>query len=229
MAQGEHELRSFGRRRARKLSAGQAALWQDVLPRVAVPLEASALGDLTALFSPPVRSVGLEIGFGSGEHLLWQAEQHPETGFLGCEPFVNGVTKVLSRLRSPQEHRIRIHADDGRSLVKLLPAGGVDRVFILFPDPWPKKRHQKRRLVSKANLTEIARVMSRRGELRVATDVAEYATWILQAIRAEGSFRWVADGPRDWRERTPDWPPTRYEQKATAAGRRCYFFRFNRI
>lgn len=229
MAQGEHELRSFGRRRARKLSAAQAALWQDVLPRVAVPVDPDALRDLKALFSPPVRSVGLEIGFGSGEHLLWQAEHNAEVGFLGCEPFVNGVTKVLSRLRSPLEHRIRIHADDGRSLVKLLPPGGVDRVFILFPDPWPKKRHQKRRLVSKANLAQIARIMSRGGELRIATDVAEYAKWMLQAIRTEGSFRWAADGPGDWRERTPDWPPTRYELKATAAGRRCYFFRFNRI
>ncbi|HWB47203.1 MAG TPA: tRNA (guanine(46)-N(7))-methyltransferase TrmB [Hyphomicrobiaceae bacterium] len=229
MTHGEHELRSFGRRRTRKLSAAQAALWQDVLPRVAVPLDANALADLRALFSPPVRWVGLEIGFGSGEHLLCQAEQHPEMGFLGCEPYVNGVIKVLSRLRTAPDRHVRIHADDGRALLRLLPAGGIERVYILFPDPWPKKRHRKRRLVSRANLAEIARIMSPGGELRIATDVGDYASEMLQAVLTDGSFHWQADGPRDWRDRTPDWPPTRYEQKARAAGRRCYYFRFCRI
>lgn len=224
----EHELRSYGRRRGRALSARQAALLGEALARVSMPSDALLPRDLRALFTPPASDVWLEIGFGGGEHLLWQAQQHPQVGFIGCEPFQNGVVKVLSTLESRHNGNVRIHIDDARPLLRLLPDGGIGRAFILFPDPWPKKRHQKRRLVCEPTLAELARILRPGAELRIATDIGEHARWILLAARAQGGFRWSAARPMDWRERPTDWPPTRYEQKAIREGRRCYYFRFLR-
>jgi tRNA (guanine-N7-)-methyltransferase len=222
------DLRSYGRRRARAPSTRQQALWKDTLPRVAVPSDADALGDLRALFAPPVRDVWLEIGFGGGEHLVWQAAEHTDVGLIGCEPFQDGVIKLLSAIESERLTNVRVHAGDARPLLRALPEGSIGRVFILFPDPWPKKRHHKRRLVSAATFQEIARVLSPGGELRVATDVAEYSCVILDAASHNAGLRWTASGPDDWRQRPRDWPQTRYEAKAIGAGRRCYFFRFER-
>ncbi|HEU0157932.1 MAG TPA: tRNA (guanosine(46)-N7)-methyltransferase TrmB, partial [Hyphomicrobiaceae bacterium] len=139
MLAGADELRSFGRRRGRALSPRQAGLWRELLPRVAVPLQGAALANPLDLFAGNVREVWLEIGFGGGEHLLWQAERHPEAGILGCEPFQDGVVKVLAALAERDGGNIRVHADDARPLIKQLPAASVARVFILFPDPWPKR------------------------------------------------------------------------------------------
>jgi tRNA (guanine-N7-)-methyltransferase len=231
MADRDHpeDLRSYGRRRARTPSARKKALWEGLLPRVAMPGDAPALADLPALFTPPVRAVWLEIGFGGGEHLVWQAEQHRDIGFIGCEPFEDGVVKLLSAMEQRSLANIRVHPDDARPLLRLLPAVSIGRTFILFPDPWPKRRHHKRRLVSAATLGELARIMAPGAELRIATDVGPYASGILRAIRACPSFQWTAAGSQDWRQRPPDWPPTRYEQKATADGRRCYYLRFQRV
>jgi tRNA (guanine-N7-)-methyltransferase len=223
------DLRSYGRRRGRALSARQKALWQEVLPRVAVPLEARALRHPAALFTPPAREVWLEIGFGGGEHLLWQASHNPHVGLIGCEPFEDGVVKLLSAIDRDQLSNIRVHADDGRPMLRLLPEAGLGRVFVLFPDPWPKKRHHKRRLLSSETVVELARILRPGGELRIATDIGEYACAILLIVLGSGRFRWTADGPADWRVRPGDWPQTRYEAKAVEAGRRCYFFRFQRI
>ncbi len=223
------ELRSYGRRRGRALSARQKALWQQVLPRVALPRDAAALHDPAALFSPPVHEVWLEIGFGGGEHLLWQAARNPQIGIIGCEPFEDGVVKLLSAIDRDRQNNIRVHADDARPMLRMLPEAGVSRVFVLFPDPWPKKRHQKRRLLSTETVGELARILRPGGELRIATDIGEYARAILHAVMADGSFRWPAQGAEDWRLRPPDWPQTRYEAKAVRAGRKCYFFRFQRI
>jgi tRNA (guanine-N7-)-methyltransferase len=228
MPAGVDELRSFGRRRGRALSARQASLWRDLLPRLAVGANAAELVEPLSLFSAGVREVWLEIGFGGGEHLLWQAEQHPEAGLLGCEPFQDGVVKVLAALAARDRGNIRVHADDARLLIKQLPAACVTRVFILFPDPWPKRRHWKRRLVSEATLAELARIMQPAAELRIATDIGPYAEWILLAVRRQGSFRWIAETAADWRQRGSDWPATRYEAKALRAGRRCHYFRFHR-
>ena len=222
------DLRSYGRRRARALSPRQQALWRDVLPRVAVPANAPPLADLAALFPAPVREVWLEIGFGGGEHLVWQAKANPDVGILGCEPFEDGVIKVLSAIEADGLTSVRLLAGDARPLLRLLPQAGIGRVFILFPDPWPKKRHRKRRLLSAATLDEIARILKPGGELRLATDAGEYASAMLQAALREEALTWTARGPQDWRRRPPDWPQTRYEAKAVAAGRRCYFFRFER-
>jgi tRNA (guanine-N7-)-methyltransferase len=225
----KRELRSYGRRRGRARSERQQALWRDVLPRLALPRDQGRLLHLAPLFTPAVGDVWLEIGFGGGEHLLALAAQRPDVGFIGCEPFEDGVVKVLSAVETGKAANIRLWPDDARPLLRLLPPASIGRTFILFPDPWPKKRHHKRRLISGPTLGELARVMRAGAELRVATDIGDYACAILLAVGGHDSFRWTATGPGDWRRRPPDWPPTRYEAKAVLQGRRCYFFRFERV
>jgi len=225
----EEELRSYGRRRGRAPSARQKALWNDVLPRVVVPNDEQRLSCLPELFARPVRDVWLEIGFGGGEHLVWQAMEHPGVGFIGCEPFEDGVVKLLSAINLEGISNVRVCAGDARPLLRLLPEASIGRVFILFPDPWPKKRHHKRRLISAATLDELARIMRAGAELRIATDIGEYACAILRAVLANRALRWTATCPQDWRRRSPDWPPTRYELKAAGVGRPCYYFRFERV
>jgi tRNA (guanine-N7-)-methyltransferase len=227
-ADRERDLRSYGRRRGRKLSPRQAALFEHALPPIAIPLSQPPPAEPGELFAPPALEVWLEIGFGGAEHLIWQAQANPRVGFIGCEPFQDGVAKALSAIGEANLANIRIHADDARPLLRWLPDAAIARAFILFPDPWPKRRHHKRRLVSHATLTELARVMRPGAELRVATDVGAYARAILWAVRQQQSFRWTAEGPADWRQRGADWPATRYEAKALTAGRRCTFFRFRR-
>jgi tRNA (guanine-N7-)-methyltransferase len=198
------------------------------LPLFALDLSQPPPTCIGELFAPPAADVWLEIGFGGGEHLLWQAKHNPSVGLVGCEPFQDGVIKVLSVIDEEHLTNIRLHADDARPLLRLLPTASIGRAFILFPDPWPKARHHKRRLVSAATLGELARIMRVGSELRIATDDGEYACWILLAVVGQRSFSWTATGPADWRQRPADWPPTRYEQKAQKAGRRCYYFRFLR-
>lgn len=222
------DLRSYGRRRGRALSPRQKSLWLDVLPRVALPSDAAGLQRPAELFCPPASKVWLEIGFGGGEHLLWQAAHHPHIGLIGCEPFEDGVVKVLSAVDTEQLTNIKVLADDGRPLLRLLPEASIDRAFILFPDPWPKKRHQKRRLVSSETVAAFARIMRSGSELRIGTDIGEYACAILRTVLGHSGFTWIAAGPEDWRKRDADWPPTRYEAKAIREGRRCYYFRFQR-
>ena len=180
------------------------------------------------MFVPAVNQIWLEIGFGGGEHLIWQAAHNRDVGLIGCEPFEDGVVKVLNAVDTEGLANIRVHADDVRPLLRLLPEGSVDRAFILFPDPWPKKRHHKRRLVSSETVAELARLLRSGGELRIATDIGEYASAILKVVLGHDGFCWTAMGPDDWRDRPPDWPPTRYEAKAVREGRRCYYFRFHR-
>ena len=221
------ELRSFGRRRGRKLSDRQEALRSDVLPRVRLDLGQPPSQPLQRLFADGddvVRSVWLEIGFGGGEHLLWQAAQNADVGLIGCEPFEDGVVKALRGIAENSLTNIRIHDDDARDVLRWLPAASVARVVILFPDPWPKARHRKRRLVNAQLLAEIARILTPAGDLRLATDIADYARTMLIALAESGAFRWTANSPQDWRQRPADWPQTRYEQKAHREGRRCYFF-----
>jgi tRNA (guanine-N7-)-methyltransferase len=195
---------------------------------MALPLDAHTLQRVSAVFAPAVNQIWLEIGFGGGEHLIWQAAHNRDVGLIGCEPFEDGVVKVLDAIDTENLANIRIHADDGRPLLRLLPEASVDRVFVLFPDPWPKKRHHKRRLVSSETVTELARLLRSGGELRIATDIGEYASAILQVVLGHAGFCWTAMGPDDWRNRPTDWPPTRYETKALREGRRCYYFGFRR-
>ncbi|MCB1504126.1 MAG: tRNA (guanosine(46)-N7)-methyltransferase TrmB [Hyphomicrobiaceae bacterium] len=226
------DLRSFGRRRGRKATARQRTLLDDLLPRVAIVpeqvagLTANALP--AAVFGTAVAEVWLEIGFGGGEHLLWQAHEHPDVGLIGCEPFEDGVVKVLSAMDGNGPKNIRLLADDVRPLLRALPAASLSRVFILFPDPWPKRRHAKRRLIDPAFVADLARVMRPGGQLRFATDIGDYARTALLSLNGNENFIWRAASPEDWRFRSEDWPGTRYEAKASREGRRSYYFRFCR-
>lgn len=217
-----------GRRHGRPLRSGRQRLLQDLLPRIRIDPPPGATLDPAALFAPRPAAVWLEIGFGSGEHLAWQAERNPAVGFLGAEHFVNGVAGLLRHIQDRGLENVRIWHGDARALLDVLPTACVERVFVLFPDPWPKTRHHKRRIIQRATLTRLATIMSDGAELRVATDDAAYQRWILERAASHPAFSWLAAGPKDWRERPSDWPPTRYERKAIAEGRRPAFLRFRR-
>jgi tRNA (guanine-N7-)-methyltransferase len=176
-----------------------------------------------------VDDVWLEIGFGGGEHLLSQAARNPGVGLIGAEPFLDGVVKVLDKVEALGLANVRVHPDDVRPLLRWLPAASIGRAFILFPDPWPKMRHRKRRLVAEPLLRALARVMRPGAELRLATDIGDYARTMLLAIGAERSFSWLAETASDWRERPADWPGTRYEAKALREGRKCAYLRLRRM
>ncbi|MGB8366135.1 MAG: tRNA (guanine(46)-N(7))-methyltransferase TrmB [Rhizomicrobium sp.] len=255
---GERQRRKlYGRRMGPKLSAQQARLLETLLPRLRLSLRPGA--DPRSYFPLPVSDVWLEIGFGAGEHLLWQAEHHPDIGLIGAEPYVSGVAKLLSKmvcgasgppsvaLRAPPPplageesddgahslsspvygggageaggggdalSNIRIHDDDARNIIEALPDATLGRVFILFPDPWPKKRHHKRRFVQMELLDTLARVMKPGAELRFASDDGDYTNWTLERLMAHPAFEWTACRAQDWQSRPADWPQTRYEAKA---------------
>jgi len=220
--------RSFGRRKGHKLGPRQSRLLDEALPRLRPDLSSPPPEPLTALFDAPVDEVWLEIGFGAGEHLLWQARRNPWAGIIGCEPYINGVAKVLAGVQNEGLDNVAVHPDDALALLDWLSGAPIARCFILFPDPWPKRRHRKRRFLREDNIAALASVMHPGAELRFATDIGDYARTALFAVKREGSFVWTARRPADWRERLPDWPQTRYEAKALASGRRCYYFRFRR-
>jgi tRNA (guanine-N7-)-methyltransferase len=211
--------RIYGRRRGRPLRPGRQQLKETLLPGLSVVLSETGLLDPRSLFAAPPASVWLEIGFGAGEHLAIQAEQHLDVGFIGSEVFENGVARLVAEVARRSLGNVRIFADDARLLLDRLAPGSIGRVFILFPDPWPKLRHHKRRLVAPATLDRLAAVMRPGAELRLATDDPGYLVWMLDHVTAHPDFAWLARRPSDWRERPPDWPATRYEEKAGAAGR----------
>ncbi len=221
--------RLYGRRTGKKLRPGQAGLLRDLLPRLAIALPVpGGVLDPLALFAPPCQAVWLEIGFGGGEHLSAQASAHPEIGFIGCEPFRNGVAKLLAEIRLRGLGNLRVHAGDARPLLEALAPASIGRVFVLFPDPWPKKRHHKRRLVQPETLDLMARVMADGAELRLATDHPDYAAWMLAALAAHDAFAGPAGGPDGLAERPDDWPPTRYEAKASRRGASCRYLQLRR-
>jgi tRNA (guanine-N7-)-methyltransferase len=222
-------LRSYGRRKARPLSERKSKLFETLLPRLRLPLAAPAPSPLRGLFAEPVTDVWLEIGFGSGEHLLWQAAHHPSIGFIGCEPFINGVSSLLGQIEASGLETIRIHDGDAREALDWLPDASLGRVFLLFPDPWPKKRHQKRRLLTAETVGQLARVLRPGGAFRFASDDGDYAGEALRLTLANGGFAWTAEGARDWRRRPADWPETRYERKALSAGRKPAYLNFRRL
>jgi tRNA (guanine-N7-)-methyltransferase len=174
------------------------------------------------------KAVWLEIGFGSGEHLLWQAERHEDIGFIGCEPFINGMGTLLGAIDEHGIRSIRVHDGDAREVLAWLPDRSIGRIFLLFPDPWPKRRQQKRRLLAAEAIGELARVLVPGGELRFASDSGDYAAQALLLMRQSGTFRWRAERAADWRERPADWPETRYERKALSEGRKAIYLGFDR-
>jgi tRNA (guanine-N7-)-methyltransferase len=222
----------YGRRHGKKLRAGQAALLGNRLAELAPPgigrhenPERRPL-DLAALY--PGRAVWLEVGFGGGEHMLAQAAAHPEVQIIGAEPFINGVAKLLAAVERSGVGNVAVTDQDARDVMDVLPAGSIARVFLLYPDPWPKARHQKRRFVNPAQLDQLARVMAPGAELRIATDVEDYVRHTLEQIGRDRRFAWTAERPRDWRDPWPGWPGTRYEAKALREGRRPHYLAFRR-
>jgi tRNA (guanine-N7-)-methyltransferase len=217
----------YGRRRGRKLRPVQAGLMTTLLPLLRFSVPESGILDPGLLF-PGLRRVALEIGFGAGEHLAAQAAAQPETGFIGVETFETGVAKLVTAIAAGNLSNVRILTDDARLLLEALPRQCLDRAYILFPDPWPKLRHHKRRIVSPATLAHLARAMRDGGELRLATDDMDYLRQMLIDASQVPEWQWLARRPSDWRERPEDWPATRYEAKALAAGRRPGYLRFMR-
>ncbi len=226
---GPQELRSFGRRRGRKRSARQEEIFATGLERWGLDPDVELLPALDHLFQFTPSEVWLEIGFGGGEHLIWQAERNPDMAFFAAEPFEDGVVKALTAIEEKQLKNIRVFPGDVRQLLRAMAPDLITRAFILFPDPWPKARHAKRRLVSPALLTALSQVLIDGAELRVATDIPAYAAEILAAIHNHPGFCWLAKRPLDWRERPKDWPATRYEAKARCAHRQPNFFRFRHL
>ena len=204
-------LRSFGRIKARPIKARQAELLDSLLPQLALDL-GDPLG-LRSLHSGR-REVWLEVGFGGGEHLAAQAQAHPEILMLGAEPFLNGAASALRHVSEAGVTNVRLHVGDARDLLTALPPRSLDRMFILFPDPWPKTRHHKRRLIQGETVAALARVLKPSGRLRFATDWADYADWALELLRAEPRLRWTARRADDWRVPPADHAPTRYQAKA---------------
>lgn len=217
----------YGRRRGKPLRKGQQRLIKSLFPKLSISLEPDQI-DLPCLFDEPCRTFWLEIGFGSGEHLAWQAKENPNVGFIGCEPYINGVATLLGKLEENDAKNVRLHNDAAELVIKKLPDASIDRAFILFPDPWPKSGHKKRRFVSNENIASLVRVIKPGGELRIGTDHEDYGAWILWHMLQSEKFTWIAEKPEDWRERGSDWPPTRYEMKAIEKGLRPVYYRFRR-
>jgi tRNA (guanine-N7-)-methyltransferase len=181
-----------------------------------------------ALFAQPLSDIWLEIGFGGGEHLIRAAAEHLDVGFIGCEPFVNGTAKALAAIETQRLANIRLHAGDAADILAWLPSASLGRVFLFFPDPWPKRRQRKRRFISDQTLSALARVMRAGAELRFATDIDDYAGWALARILRSAEFIWPAQQSADWTLPWEGWRETRYEAKAKQAGRRPLYLTFIR-
>lgn len=198
------------------------------LPELSVPDPANGPLDPATLFDPPKQALWLEIGFGAGEHLVWQAEQNPNVGLIGAEPFLNGLTACISAIDESGVQNVRLHGEDARPLLEALPEASVQKLFVLHPDPWRKRRHWERRIIGPQGLDLMARVLADGGELRTATDHAGYQIWMLRHLRADPRFEWLAKTADDWRVRPSDWPETRYAAKAVREGRPIALLRFRR-
>jgi len=222
-------LRTYGRRKGKRLSPRKERLVADLLPALRPDLSRPAPTDLATLFACPVREVWLEIGFGAGEHLVWQAEHHPDVGIIGCEPFLNGVAALLGAIDDRGLGTVLVYDGDAREVLAWLPEGSIAQAFILFPDPWPKKRQLKRRLVTLDTVAALARVLAPGGRLRFASDDTDYAGQALLAVTRSGAFTWLAKRAADWRERPADWPQTRYERKALGDGRNSVYLEWQRL
>ena len=217
--------RLYGRRQGHRLRAGQAALVEETLSGLSIPAE----GSLTAerLFGADL-PLELEIGFGGGEHLAAQSAAHPGTGFIGCEPFLNGVVSALGHLRDGGQRNVRLHMGDALDVIERLPDAGLSRVYLLHPDPWPKARHAKRRMVNDGPLDVIAAKLRPGGEFRLGTDDPTYCRWAMMVMGRRSDFAWTARTAADFLTRPPDWPETRYERKARRKGHEVWYFTYFR-
>jgi tRNA (guanine-N7-)-methyltransferase len=218
----------FGRRRGKTIRPLQAAALESGLIRYGLDLGAPAPRDLKNLFGTPVSLVRLEIGFGGGEHLLNEAAVHAETGFIGVEPFVNSMAKMMVAMSELPLANLRVHDDDATLLLDWLPPASLSGIDLFYPDPWPKKKHWKRRFVCVANLERFARVLQSGGKFRFASDIDSYVNWTLMHCTAHGGFDWQASDAGDWHTPYDVWPGTRYEAKAIRENRRPAYLTFLR-
>jgi len=219
----------FGRRKGHKLRPHQARLIETLLPQLALDLSRPAPAELRALFPVPVGAVALEIGFGGGESMIAQALARPDWGFIGVEPFVNGMAKALAAIDDNGLQNVRLHFDDAVSLIAWLPDAALARIDMIHPDPWPKRRHWKRRFVQDATVAQLGRILRSGGEFRFVTDIADYAAWTLLRFIRSDLFEWTARCADDWRKPWPDFTATRYHAKAARAARAPCFLSFRKI
>lgn len=226
----QREARAFfGRRKGHALKPNQKVLLDTLLPRLALDLAKPAPDDLTTLFPGSVEAVRIEIGFGGGEHMIAQAGNHPHTGFIGVEPFVNGMAKALAAISAHGVTNIRLHFGDAIHLLAWLPKQSLSRIDLLYADPWPKRRHWKRRFVQEGTLAQMAGVLRRGGEFRFATDWPDYAAWTLRHILRSADYEWTAERADDWRLPWGGFIETRYEAKAKREGRMPCYLIFRRV
>lgn len=218
----------FGRRKGRPLREHQSVSRSTGLAHYGIDLQQSAPDDVRTLFADPVDDVRLEIGFGGGEHLLFRAAENPGTGRIGVEPFINGLAKVTAALALESRGNIRLFDEDATLLLDWLPAGSLVGIDLLYPDPWPKKKHWKRRFVSDASLDRFARVLKPGALFCFASDIDTYVNWTLQHIDRHDAFEWLAVSADDWRTPYAGWPGTRYEAKALREGRTPAYLTFRR-
>lgn len=209
----------YGRTKAHRLKARQQGLMDTLLPSLALDLAAPAPDPLARLFPVAVEEIFLEIGFGGGEHLVHRAGERPRAGFIGCEPFLNGMAKAVSAIADTGLENIRLHHGDATEVLDWLPPASIAGISLLYPDPWPKRRHWKRRFISPEMLDRLARVLKPGHEFRVASDIPDYVSWTLMHLRDHAAFAWPARTAEDWKTPYPGWPGTRYEAKALKAGR----------
>ena len=213
----------FGRRKGHRLRSQQAALLDTLLPRLALDLNTPPPGELSRLFPVPVDEVRFEIGFGGGEYLIAQAQAHPPTGFIGCEPFINGMAKALAAIQARGLANIRLHLGDAVPLIDWLATASLAGVDLIYPDPWPKRRHWKRRFVQERSVADLARIVRPGGEFRFVSDIPDYVAWTLARLLRCPDFIWTAERADDWRQPWPGFVRTRYEAKAVREGRiPCY-------
>ena len=217
--------RLYGRRQGHKLRVGQAELVEDLLPRISVP---EGPLDAQILFGDD-RPLQLEIGFGAGEHLAGQAKMRPDHGFVGCEPFINGVVGALQHVQAEGLDNVRLHMGDALDVLARLPDASLERVYLLHPDPWPKARHAKRRFMNPGPLDRIAAKLKPGGEFRFGTDHPVYLRWALMQMNRRADFAWQISEANDFLTRPADWPETRYERKARRLGHEVWYFRYLRV
>lgn len=221
MSEAAQRVAFYGRRQGKRLRPKQAAGISGTLPNLQIDCSGPVRPD--ALFASDKTAYWLEIGFGGGEHLINNASLHPDIGHLGCEPFINGMAKLVLLIEKEGIDAIRLHNDDAVQLLDQLPDASLDRIYLLYPDPWPKRRHNKRRFVSDENLSRMARVLKPGGEFRFASDIDHYVGWTLARILRSPDFVWTAEQPDDWRLPWENWPSTRYEAKAIREGRKSSY------
>jgi tRNA (guanine-N7-)-methyltransferase len=219
----------FGRRKGHRLRSHQADLIEHLLPHLALDISGPSLSDLAGLFDPPVGNVRLEIGFGGGEHLIAEAHAIPDTGFIGCEPYVNGMAKILTQIEADNIGNIRLLAGDAAELLAWAPPRSLARIDLIHPDPWPKRRHWKRRFVQDLTVAAMARVLKPDGEFRFVSDIDDYCAWTLAHLSRSPDFVWTAERASDWKLPWPDYTMTRYGAKAEREGRRAAYLRFRRV